>query len=105
DGRGRALDNVFIERLWRTVKYENVYLQGYETAVELECGLASYFDFYSYERLHMALGYQTPWEAYSEGRRLQRAQQILACGQTLKPRQPESDTLLVAHGRAGPVRD
>ena len=56
DGRGRALDNVFIERLWRSVKYENIYLQGYETAVELERGLASYFDFYCYERLHMALG-------------------------------------------------
>ena len=73
DGRGRALDNVFIERLWRTVKYENIYLHGYETAVELERGLASYFDFYRYERLHMALGYQTPWEVYSEGRRLLRA--------------------------------
>jgi putative transposase len=73
DGRGRALDNVFIERLWRTVKYENIYLQSYETAVELECGLASYFDFYCYERLHMALEYRTPWEAYSEGRRLRRA--------------------------------
>ena len=68
DGRGRALDNVFIERLWRSVKYENIYLQGYETAVELERGLASYFDFYCYERLHMALGYQTPWEVYSAGR-------------------------------------
>ena len=67
DGRGRALDNVFIERLWRSVKYENIYLHGYETAVELERGLASYFDFYCYERLHMALGYRTPWEVYSAG--------------------------------------
>ena len=73
DGRGRALDNVFIERLWRTVKYENIYLQGYETAVELKRGLASYFDFYRYERLHMSLDYQTPWEAYSEGRPFVRA--------------------------------
>ena len=73
DGRGRALDNVFIERLWRTVKYENIYLQGYETAVELERGLGSYFNFYRYERLHMALDYRTPWEVYSEGRRLRRA--------------------------------
>jgi putative transposase len=73
DGRGRALDNVFIERLWRTVKYENIYLQGYETAVELERGLASYFDFYRYERLHMALAYRTPWEVYSQGRRRVRA--------------------------------
>jgi putative transposase len=73
DGRGRALDNVFIERLWRTVKYENIYLQGYETAVELERGLASYFDFYRYERLHTALGYRTPWEAYAESRPRRRA--------------------------------
>jgi putative transposase len=73
DGRGRALDNVFIERLWRTVKYENIYLHGYETAVELERGLSSYFDFYRYERLHMALDYQTPWEVYSAGRQIRRA--------------------------------
>jgi putative transposase len=73
DGRGRALDNVFIERLWRTVKYENIYLQGYETAAELEHGLAWYFDFYRYERLHMALDYQTPWEVYSAGRQARRA--------------------------------
>ena len=73
DGRGRALDNVFIERLWRTVKYEHIYLHGYETARELEQGLAGYFDFYRYERLHMALDYRTPWEVYSEGRRVRRA--------------------------------
>ena len=72
DGRGRALDNVFIERLWRTVKYENIYLRGYETAVELERGLTSYFEFYCYERLHMALAYQTPWEVYSAGRAVRR---------------------------------
>jgi putative transposase len=69
DGRGRALDNVFIERLWRTVKYENIYMQGYQTPVDLERGLAAYFEFYRYERLHMALDYQTPWEVYSAGRR------------------------------------
>jgi len=68
---------VFIERLWRTVKYENIYLHGYETAVELERGLASYFDFYRYERLHMALDYRTPWEVYSEGRRLPPAKRKL----------------------------
>jgi putative transposase len=72
DGRGRALDNVFIERLWRTVKYENIYVQGYETALELEQGLAAYLEFYQYERLHMGLAYRTPWEAYSDGRRIKR---------------------------------
>ena len=65
DGRGRALDNVFIERLWRTVKYESIYLRGYETAGELERGLRSFFEFYCYERPHMALNYLTPWEVYS----------------------------------------
>jgi putative transposase len=68
DGRGRALDNVFIERLWRTVKYENIYVWGYETAAELELGLTAYFEFYCYQRLHMSLAYQTPWEVYSGGR-------------------------------------
>jgi putative transposase len=68
DGRGRALDNVFIERLWRSVKYENIYLRGYETARALAQGLASYFEFYNYERPHMSLDYATPWEVYSAGR-------------------------------------
>jgi putative transposase len=67
DGRGRALDNVFIERLWRTVKYEDVYVRGYETGRDLARGLASYFAFYCYERQHMALGYQTPWSVYAKG--------------------------------------
>lgn len=68
DGRGRALDNVFIERLWRTVKYENVYVRGYETVPELAQGLAAYFDFYGHQRPHSALDYQTPWAVYSAGR-------------------------------------
>ena len=68
DGRGRCLDNVFVERLWRSVKYEDVYIRGYETAAELERGLRAYFEFYRYQRLHMALDYQTPWEVYSAGR-------------------------------------
>jgi putative transposase len=55
------------------VKYEDIYLRGYETPAELERGLALYFEFYCHERLHMALGYRTPWEAYSLGRRLRRA--------------------------------
>jgi putative transposase len=65
DGRGRALDNVFIERLWRTVKYEDIYLRGYETVNELERGLTQYFDFYRLRRPHMSLQYRTPWDAYS----------------------------------------
>lgn len=67
DGRGRCLDNVFVERLWRTVKYENIYLQGYETVPELEQGLGRYFWFYNEERLHQALDYRTPVVVYGGG--------------------------------------
>jgi putative transposase len=69
DGRGRCLDNVFVERLWRSVKYEDVYLRGYETVAELERGLRSYFVFYNEERLHQSLDYRTPWQVYEDGRR------------------------------------
>ena len=64
DGRGRALDNIFVERLWRTVKYEDIYLNGYQTVPELRLGLKRYFEFYNQERLHQSLGYQTPKEVY-----------------------------------------
>jgi len=64
DGRGRALDNIFVERLWRSVKYADVYLQAYETAPELAPGLAGYFTFYNYERPHQSLAYQTPAEVH-----------------------------------------
>ena len=67
DGRKRALDNVFIERLWRTVKYEDIYLKDYSTADELIEGLGHYFTFYDHQRFHQALDYRTPWEVYSEG--------------------------------------
>lgn len=64
DGKGRALDNIFVERLWRTVKYEDIYLKYYETVLDLEKGLAAYFDFYNDERPHQSLGYQTPANVY-----------------------------------------
>ncbi len=64
DGRGRALDNIFIERLWRSVKYENVYLNVYENGLSLFSGLKAYFDFYNNERLHQSLDYQTPQNKY-----------------------------------------
>lgn len=64
DGRGRAIDNVFIERLWRTVKYEDIYLKDYKTATDLAAGLDRYFAFYCHERPHSSLGYRTPAEAY-----------------------------------------
>ena len=64
DGRGRALDNIFVERLWRTVKYENIYMNEYRTVSELKLGLRLYFEFYNQERLHQSLDYQTPAEIH-----------------------------------------
>lgn len=64
DGRGRALDNIFIERLWRSVKYEDVYLKDYRDGHEVERGLSSYFRFYNTERVHQSLGYKTPAEVF-----------------------------------------
>jgi putative transposase len=64
DGRGRALDNVFVERLWRTVKYEDVYLKDYSDPSDAVCNLRAYFRFYNGERPHQALGYQTPHVVY-----------------------------------------
>lgn len=64
DGRGRALDNIFVERLWRSVKHEDVYLKGYATLPELLLGLTEYFVFYDTERMHQSLGYGTPDEVY-----------------------------------------
>ncbi len=66
DGKGRCVDNVFIERLWRTVKYEEVYLKAYESGSEARAGLAAYFDFYNTQRPHQALGYRTPAEVYAD---------------------------------------
>ena len=60
DGKGRCIDNIFIERLWRSVKYEEVYLNAYADAQQARAGLNRYFDFYNLERPHQALGYQTP---------------------------------------------
>ncbi len=64
DGRGRALDNIFVERLWRTVKYENIYMNDYQTVPELRSGLKHYFEFYNQERLHQSLDYKTPSEVH-----------------------------------------
>lgn len=64
DGRGRCFDNIFVERLWRTVKYEEVYLKEYEDVREAEESLRKYFDFYNYRRPHQSLKYKTPFEIY-----------------------------------------
>jgi putative transposase len=68
DGRGRALDNVFVERLWRSVKYEEVYIKDYQTVSDARKGLTDYFQFYNYERYHQSLGYKTPFTVYRSDR-------------------------------------
>ena len=67
DGKGRYLDNIFVERLWRSVKYEEVYLKAYEGAGEARSGLGFYLDFYNDERPHQSLGYQTPYQVFEAG--------------------------------------
>jgi putative transposase len=64
DGRGRCMDNIFIERLWRSLKYEEVYLRDYRLVPEARAGIERYFQFYNYERLHQSLEYRTPAELY-----------------------------------------
>jgi len=64
DGRGRCMDNIFTERLWRTVKYENVFLKSYRTVDEATTGLDGYFHFYNMKRPHQSLNYQTPIAVY-----------------------------------------
>jgi len=67
DGRGRWMDNVFTERLWRTVKYEEVYVKSYETVAEAKESLTEYFTFYNFERRHQSLNKKTPAEIYFNG--------------------------------------
>ena len=64
DGRGRALDNIMVERLWRSVKYEEVYLDDYEGVPQATTGLGKYCKFYNHERLHQSLNYKTPAAVY-----------------------------------------
>jgi putative transposase len=67
DGRGRVFDNMFVERLWRSVKYEEVYLKDYRSVPEAMNGLQGYFEFYNRERIHQSLNYQTPAAVYRQG--------------------------------------
>ena len=66
DGRGRWIDNVFVERLWRSLKYEEVYLKAYDSIAEARAGIAAWIEFYNFERPHQALGYKTPWEVFKD---------------------------------------
>ena len=67
DGRGRSMDNVFIERLWRSLKYEDVYLKGYADGREAKAGIASWMAFYNLRRPHQALANQTPMAVWRDG--------------------------------------
>jgi len=67
DGKGRATDNIFIERLWRSLKYEKIYLNAYSTAMELRAGVNDYFEYYNNVRRHSSLDYQKPVELYPSG--------------------------------------
>ena len=66
DGKGRYADNIFVERLWRSIKYEEVYLKAYQNGSEARAGIGAYLDFYNQERPHQALGYRTPGEVFQE---------------------------------------
>ena len=67
DGKGRYLDNIFVERLWRSIKYEEVYLKAYQTVAEARVGINPYLEFYNRQRPHQSLGYRTPAEMYQNG--------------------------------------
>ncbi len=64
DGKGRALDNIYVERLWRSLKYEDIYLKSYESVPELKEGIRKYFNFYNSERFHQSHEYLTPEVMY-----------------------------------------
>jgi len=66
DGKGRATDNIFTERLWRSLKYEEVYLNEYETPRQARERIHAYFEFYNHQRPHQSLGYRTPWEVLND---------------------------------------
>jgi putative transposase len=70
DGRGRFSDNIFVERLWRSLKFEEVYLKAYQNVAEARQGIAAYFNFYNHERLHQALGYRAPRQVFEEAMRV-----------------------------------
>ena len=77
DGKGRCMDNIFVERLWRSLKYEEVYLNAYTSVAEAKAGIGAWLDFYNKERQHQSLGYRTPRQIYDEG--------LWVCGRSALP--------------------
>ena len=77
DGKGRCMDNIFVERLWRSLKYEEVYLNAYATVAEAKAGIGRWLDFYNAERQHQSLGYRTPRQIYQQG--------LWICGRSALP--------------------
>jgi putative transposase len=86
DGRGRAMDNIFIERLWRSVKYEDIYLKDYATVADLNEGLDRYFDFYDHRRIHQSFEYQTPYEVLKAS--------LASAGQTERSKRKRAGAIL-----------
>src|SRR5215469_1799379 len=77
DGKGRYMDNIFVERLWRSLKYEEVYLHAYATVAKAKAGIGAWLDFYNTERQHQSLGYRTPRQIYQES--------VWICGRSALP--------------------
>ncbi len=98
DGKGRYRDNIFVERLWRSVKYEEVYLKAYQTVAEARVGINAYLEFYNRQRPHQALGYRTPAEVYQNGQEGKRvaAQEAGLTSGVVKPSVGVGDSLNLA---------
>ena len=98
DGKGRYLDNIFVERLWRSVKYEEVYLKAYQNGTEARKGIGAYLDFYNRQRPHQALGYRTPGQVFEEeppGKCLQHRERVLLSSSETLPMVAEDSLNLV----------
>ena len=98
DGKGRYLDNIFVERLWRSVKYEEVYLKAYQNGTEARKGIGAYLDFYNRQRPHQALGYRTPGQVFEEeppGKCLQHPERVLLSSSQTLPMVAEDSLNLI----------
>ena len=98
DGKGRCLDNIFVERLWRSIKYEEVYLKAYQTVAEARVGINAYLEFYNRRRPHQSLGYRTPAQVYQKGQAEKRvaAQEPGLTSGLVKPSVGAGDSLNLA---------